>query len=259
MPERASSLTAAPPARPAIASVAAAATAFAHDASAGSTEGPSCADELRERRHVVAAAPEGASSPNQRRRRNSGTGSSAAIFARTGRGARSSAGSIPATSAWRRQGWQCDTCAASLRRSRAPSDPVSAPAMIVLDADAARAADELLVLLGQAPARAEQRRLDRRARHPQPRADLAIGQALELAHDEDLVMGLRSGRRTRRGGCRARASGRRRRRASGRCSRAARGRSGPGPRRRRRRPPRSAARAGTGRCTRSWRSRRSRA
>ena len=59
-----------------------------------------------------------------------------------------------------------------------------------LHAAAALAADELVVLLGEAPAGAEQRRLDRRAAHAQALADLAVAQALELAHDEDLVVGL---------------------------------------------------------------------
>ena len=43
----------------------------------------------------------------------------------------------------------------------------------------------------QPPARAEQRALDRRLAHPEPVADLAVAQPLELAHDEDVVMGLR--------------------------------------------------------------------
>ena len=57
-----------------------------------------------------------------------------------------------------------------------------------LDAHAARAGDEVVVLLGQAPARAEERALDGRAAHAHPVADLAVGEALELAQDEDLVV-----------------------------------------------------------------------
>src|SRR6185312_12085411 len=59
-----------------------------------------------------------------------------------------------------------------------------------LDAEAALAARELRVLLGEAAARTEQGRLDRRAAHAQAPADLAVGEALELAHHEDVVMGL---------------------------------------------------------------------
>ena len=59
-----------------------------------------------------------------------------------------------------------------------------------LHALAALAGDELLVLLAEALARAEERRLDRRAAHAQAIADLGVGAALELAHHEDLVMGL---------------------------------------------------------------------
>ena len=57
-----------------------------------------------------------------------------------------------------------------------------------LDPLAAGAADEVVVLLGQPPPRAEQRALDRWAAHAQALADLAVGQPLELAHHEDLVM-----------------------------------------------------------------------
>src|SRR5919198_22380 len=60
-----------------------------------------------------------------------------------------------------------------------------------LDAPAALAGHELLVLLRQAAAGAEQGGLDRRTAHPEPLADLAIAQPLELAHDEDLVVSLR--------------------------------------------------------------------
>ena len=54
--------------------------------------------------------------------------------------------------------------------------------------------DQLVVLLGEAPAGAEQRRLDGRTAHAQALADLAVAQALELAHDEDLVAPWRANR-----------------------------------------------------------------
>ena len=53
------------------------------------------------------------------------------------------------------------------------------------------AGDEVVVLLGQPPAGAEERGLDGRAAHAHALADLAVGQALELAQHEDLVVGLR--------------------------------------------------------------------
>src|SRR5439155_8134253 len=59
-----------------------------------------------------------------------------------------------------------------------------------LDAAAALAGDELGVLLREPAARAEERGLDRRPAHAEPLADLAVAEALELAHHEDLVMGL---------------------------------------------------------------------
>ena len=63
--------------------------------------------------------------------------------------------------------------------------------MIALDALAAGAGDDVVVLLGQAPARAEERGLHGRPAHAHPAADLRVAQALELAQDEDLVVGLR--------------------------------------------------------------------
>src|SRR4051794_1385381 len=58
------------------------------------------------------------------------------------------------------------------------------------DALAALAADELGVLLLEAPARAEERALDLRAGHPEALPEFVVGEALELAHDQDLVVGL---------------------------------------------------------------------
>ena len=57
-----------------------------------------------------------------------------------------------------------------------------------LHAQAALAADELLVLLAEALAGAEERALDRGAGHVEALADLAIGEPLELAHHEDVVV-----------------------------------------------------------------------
>jgi hypothetical protein len=80
---------------------------------------------------------------------------------------------------------------------------------------ATAATRDLLVLGAQAAARPEERALHHGPRHPQPLADLRIGQTFELAQDDDLVVGLgqssersakiiellaaleRSGRRTR--------------------------------------------------------------
>ena len=76
------------------------------------------------------------------------------------------------------------------RWSRAPRVPAAARGDDRLDAAAALAADELGVLLGEPAARAEERGLDRRPAHAEPLADLAVAEALELAHDEDLVVGL---------------------------------------------------------------------
>ena len=59
-----------------------------------------------------------------------------------------------------------------------------------LDPQAALAGGELVVLLREPAAGAEERALDGGAAHAHPLADLAIGEALELAQDEDLVMGL---------------------------------------------------------------------
>jgi hypothetical protein len=74
------------------------------------------------------------------------------------------------------------------------AQPGAAPARAVddlLDAAAALAADELLVLLAQPSPGAEERALDAWPAHAEALADLAVREALELAHDEDLVVGLR--------------------------------------------------------------------
>jgi hypothetical protein len=72
-----------------------------------------------------------------------------------------------------------------------PLDAAGAPAAAGddrLHAYAALAGRELVVFLPQALARAEQGALDRRAAHAQALADVVVAQALELAHDQDLVM-----------------------------------------------------------------------
>ena len=79
--------------------------------------------------------------------------------ARTRR-ARAARESSPAASASRRQGWQCERWRARRRGSRAPSAVLAGGGDDRLDALAALAGDELVVLLGQAPAGAEERRLD---------------------------------------------------------------------------------------------------
>jgi hypothetical protein len=53
---------------------------------------------------------------------------------------------------------------------------------------AAPPADELVVLLAQLPAGPEQRALHDRAGHAELLPDLGVGQALELAHHDDLVV-----------------------------------------------------------------------
>ena len=75
----------------------------------------------------------------------------------------------------------CRACRAATA-TRGDDDP--------LDAQAAGAGDDVVVLLGQPAAGAEQRRLDGRAAHAHALADLLVGEALELAQDEDLVVGL---------------------------------------------------------------------
>ncbi len=132
--------------------------------------------------------------PPRRPRSSSGNGNSAATFSiarsRIGRRA-TSAASTPAATAWRRQGWQWATWRARRRVSRAPRRPLDGGRDDRLDAQAALAGGELVVLLGQPPAGAEERALDGRAAHAHPLADLAVGEALELAQDEDLVVGVR--------------------------------------------------------------------
>ena len=60
-----------------------------------------------------------------------------------------------------------------------------------LHAHAALAGGELVVLLAQPLAGAEQRALDGGAAHAHPLADVLVAAALELAHHEDLVVALR--------------------------------------------------------------------
>jgi hypothetical protein len=60
-----------------------------------------------------------------------------------------------------------------------------------LDALAALAADELVIFHSEALARAKQRALHDRSRHPEALADLVVRESLELAHHQDLVVVLR--------------------------------------------------------------------
>ena len=106
-------------------------------------------------------------------------------------GGASAATSSPAPAAMRRHGWQWATWRARRRESRTPTAPAPRGRDDRLDAQAARAGDELVVLLGQALARPEQGALDGRARQAEAVADLAVGKTLELAQDEDLVMHVR--------------------------------------------------------------------
>ena len=75
-------------------------------------------------------------------------------------------------------------------RAAPTARPVGASTMRA-HAHAALTADELLVLLAEPAAGAEQRALDSGAAHAEAVADLAVREALELAHDEDVVVGLR--------------------------------------------------------------------
>ena len=59
-----------------------------------------------------------------------------------------------------------------------------------LDPSTAAAARELLVLLAQTATGAKQGALDHRPAHPEPPADLAVGESLELAEDEHAVVAL---------------------------------------------------------------------
>ena len=95
------------------------------------------------------------------------------------------------------------------------------------------------------------------AAEAQALADLAVGEALELAHDEDLVVGVRQAAERAAEVVELLLGVDRGVRASAHRRRGGRGRRGRGPRRRRTRPPRRGASAGTGRCRRSSRSRRS--
>ena len=125
-----------------------------------------------------------------RRLRNAGSGSSAAIFSRAvrfgvervgveARGERGAPAGLAVGDVARHL--------ALVARARAPAGGAGDDR---LDAPAALAGDELLVLLGQAPPGAEEGGLHRRPAHPELLADLAVAQAFELAHDEDLVVGL---------------------------------------------------------------------
>ena len=105
--------------------------------------------------------------------------------------------SRPSRAASRRQGWQCETWRASRRWSRRPKrSPLAA--MSAWMRTAALARRELVVLLAEALARAEQGALDRRAAHAHALADVLVAQPLELAQDEDLVVAVGEARRTRR-------------------------------------------------------------
>ena len=124
---------------------------------------------------------------------NAGNGSRpATLFATRSRtvGRAKRSRSSPAASASRRHGWQCARWRARRRVSRAPSRELDGDLDDPLDAHAARAGDDVVVLLGQPAARAEQRRLDRRPAHAHPPADLLVGEPFELAQDEDLVVRL---------------------------------------------------------------------
>src|SRR5207247_2327170 len=59
-----------------------------------------------------------------------------------------------------------------------------------LRAIASLARDDLVVLCAEATTRTEQRAFHRRPAQAEPLADLPVGETLEFAHDEDLVVGL---------------------------------------------------------------------
>ena len=90
----------------------------------------------------------------------------------------------------RRHGWQWETWRARRRWSRTPEVRVAGVGDDALDAQAARAGRELVVLLAEPLARAEQRALHGGAAHAHALADVLVAAALELAHDEDLVVRL---------------------------------------------------------------------
>ena len=125
-----------------------------------------------------------------------------------------------------------------------------------LDLLAAATAGELLVFLSQLAPSPEQRALDHRARHPGPAADLLVGETLELAHHEQLVVVL--GQAAERAAQILEALlAARARRAESRRSRGAPAGHRSARRRRRAIPHGFAGCDGTRRCRRSWRSRRS--
>ena len=130
----------------------------------------------------------------RRPRSSSGIGNSAATFSiarsRIGRRA-TGALTTPAASAWRRHGWQCATWRARRRVSRAPRRPLVAVAMIDWmrrqrwpEASSSYSSDSRR--------RARKSVLSTAGRlMPMRLADLAVGEAFELAQHEDLVVGVR--------------------------------------------------------------------
>ena len=130
----------------------------------GSTAPATCADHCATGR--VACWPSSWRPP--RRRPSGGAGTPAAAAARrrapppSGRAARE----VDAREVRvRRQGWQWERWRAIRRWSRRPAARPPAAVDDAAHAHAALAADDLLVLLGEPPARAEQRALDGRAAH----------------------------------------------------------------------------------------------
>ena len=131
--------------------------------------------------------------PPARPAQASGNGSSAAILAAM-LARPNSDSSTPARLGLARQGWQWARWRASWRRSRSPRRRSrlrrGRSSISDLDLLAAPAAGQLVVLLAELAAGPEQGALDHLARHAEPVADLVVGEALELAHDEQLVVAL---------------------------------------------------------------------
>ena len=199
----------------------------------------------------------GDASAPRRKRSKIGNGSKpatrVAIRSRTG-GRANSPRSSPAASASRRQVWQCERWRARRRVSRVPSR-LSAAVMMIVWMRRQRA-PETMSSNSSVSRRRARNSVDSTAGRliPIRRPISCVGEALELAQDEDLVVGL--GEPAERAAeavevllGRDRGVGRQARADQARVVGRARG-----PRRRRRRPPRRAWSGGTRRCSCSWRS-----
>ena len=161
-----------------------------------------CPSRWRDGRRTAAAASSSrrwpasgsaASAPPRRKRRNAGSGRKPATFAIRSRtvGRVNRLRSSPAASASRRQLWQCERWRASRRVSRAPRRVCAAVAMI--PSIRRQRAPETMSSYSSVRRRRARNSVDSTAGRLMPMlvADLLVGEAFELAQDEDLVVRLR--------------------------------------------------------------------